>query len=113
MKGISEWWEGSQDGLMIEGTEGNELLRRGWNRKAPKQDTHPRTINWPDLETRGVQGAHLFFQLLRIRKRVVAKVHVSLERERKLAVREQFRWRVFVVEPGEYRLEGVQPLVER
>ena len=75
-------------------------------------DTHPCAVHWPDLETGGVVAADLLLELFCVRKRVVAQVHVALKRECELAVGEHLCGDVFVVEPGEDGLEGVESPVE-
>lgn len=54
----------------------------------------------------------MLLQLVCVRKGVVAKIHVALERKRELAIDEKSRGGWFVVEPVEYGLEGVEALVK-
>ena len=74
--------------------------------------THPCTVHRSDLKTRRIERTNLFLQLLRVVKRLVAKIHVPLERERELALEEQLGRNVVVVEPCEDGLEGIQTPIE-
>ena len=75
-------------------------------------ETYSCAVHGADLETRGVVGADLLLELFGVRKGVVPQVDIALECERKLAVGEELGRGVFMVEPGEDGLEGVQSPVE-
>ena len=64
--------------------------------------TYSSGVDRPDLESGRVQGARLFFKLIRCRKRVVSQIDVVLERERDLAMSEEPAGCVLVVQPFEY-----------
>ena len=76
------------------------------------RQTYSSGVDRPDLESGRVQGARLLFKLVRCRKGVVSQIDVVLERERDLAMGEEPAGGVLVVQPFEYRLEGVETAIE-
>lgn len=75
--------------------------------------THSCRVDGTDLKAGRIQRAHLLLEFIGGRERVVTQIHVVLQRERDLAVREEPAGDVLVVEPLEDRLEGVKPTIER
>jgi hypothetical protein len=74
--------------------------------------TYSSGVHRADLKSGRIEGARLIFHLVRCGKRVVSQIDIVLESERDLAVGEESAGSVFVVQPFENRLEGVETAIE-
>ena len=74
--------------------------------------THSCRVDGTDLKAGRIQRAYLLLEFIGGGERVVTQIHVVLQRECDLAVREEPAGDVLVVEPLEDRLEGVKPTIE-